>query len=104
MGGRLSRLLACCRRLLRITLLVTSDTYDAVDNTRIAITASNGLLANDVDADDRPPNPPLKDNLTVTGFDAVSANGGVVHVQDGGSFTCDPLAGFEGGDTFTYAV
>ncbi len=41
---------------------------------------------------------------TVTAYDAVSANGGVVVVNPDGSFSYVPAAGFAGTDTFSYTV
>lgn len=88
---------------LRVTPLARDDVYGAIGNTPIAITAVDGLLANDLDADDPAPNPAFNDNLTVTGFDDTGTNGNVVVDGDGG-FTYNPPAGFEGVDTFTYTI
>ncbi|MGH1491981.1 MAG: Ig-like domain-containing protein [Acidimicrobiales bacterium] len=66
---------------------------------------ARGVLANDTDPDGDP--------LTVTGFDATSANGAAVTVNPDGSFTYDPTgvpaiealgAGETLADTFTYTI
>lgn len=88
---------------LRVTPLARDDVYGAIGNTPIAITAVNGLLANDLDADDPAPNPAFNDNLTVTGVDDTGTNGTVAVDGDGG-FTYNPPLGFEGVDTFTYTI
>ena len=44
------------------------------------------------------------DNADVTGFDAVSANGGTVVSNGNGSFTYTPPGGFTGTDSFTYTL
>lgn len=89
---------------LRASPMAADDAYDTVGNTRIAITPTNGLLANDVDPDDPAPNPAFNDGLTIVLSDMISANGGDVSVSPDGSFTYDPPAGFEGVDTFTYTI
>ena len=60
---------------IRVSPLAFDDAYEAIGNTRIVVSATHGLLANDVDPDDPPPNPPLNDGLTVIAFDDVSALG-----------------------------
>lgn len=89
---------------LRASPMAAADAYDATGNTRITITPTNGLLANDVDADDPAPNPAFNDGLTIVLSDTTSANGGDVGVNADGSFTYDPPPGFEGIDTFTYTI
>ena len=42
--------------------------------------------------------------LTVTAFDAASANGGTIVMNADGSFSYTPPAGFTGDDTFTYTA
>ncbi len=42
--------------------------------------------------------------VTVTAFDATSAEGGTVVVNPDGTFTYDPAPGFNGEDTFTYTI
>ncbi len=73
------------------------DTYQTLGNVDIDVPAPDGLLANDSGM-----------GLTVTAFDATSANGGDVNVNPDGSFTYVPPApspnAFIGDDTFTYMV
>jgi hypothetical protein len=77
------------------TPIAADDTYSALGNVRISISAGNGLLANDHDADG--------DALTISAPSS-SANGGDVAVNPDGSFTYNPSPGFEGADSFTYTV
>lgn len=68
-----------------------ADARTATGNVRLS-TATN-LLSNDTG-----------DALTVTAFDASSAQGGNVTVAANGSFTYNPPAGYEGSDSFNYTV
>lgn len=72
------------------------DSYTAVEDGTLDIAAGFGLLANDV--------APVGSVLRVSSFDAVSAHGGTVTVNDNGAFVYRPAADFQGVDTFTYAV
>lgn len=73
------------------------DTYQTLGNIDIDVPAADGVLANDTGT-----------SLTVTAFDAASANGGTVNVNPDGSFTYIPPMpnpnAFTGDDTFTYTV
>jgi hypothetical protein len=66
-----------------------ADAPNATGNVRLS-TAAN-LLTNDTG-----------DQLTVTAFDATSAQNGNVSVAANGTFTYNPPAGYEGADSFTY--
>ena len=73
------------------------DTYQTLGNVDIDVPADAGVLANDTGQ-----------GLTVTAFDATSANGGDVTMNPDGSFTYTPPApapnAFIGDDTFSYTV
>ena len=60
------------------------------------VAADGGVLANDVDADG--------DALSVSEFDADSAQGGSVVIETDGSFTYTPPLDFNGDDTFAYTA
>lgn len=68
------------------------DTYRTNMNTSLSVSAANGVLANDSDAE----NSPLTANL-ISG-----PNNGVLTLNPNGSFTYAPNTGFSGVDTFTY--
>ena len=71
---------------------------DAVDdsfNVNENMSLNGSLLGND-DLGDNP--------TTVTDFDSVSVNGGVVSVDAAGNFTYTPANNFVGSDTFTYTI
>ncbi|NWF67515.1 MAG: tandem-95 repeat protein [Chloroflexi bacterium] len=72
-----------------------NDFYSTTVNTPLNIGAP-GVLANDADPDGDP--------LTVTSFDALSANGGAVVVNPDGSFSYTPALDFVGVDTFVYVI
>lgn len=80
-------------------LIIGYDNHGSLD------VMARGVLGNDTDPDGDP--------LTVTGFDATSANGAAVTVNPDGSFTYDPTgvpaiealgAGETLADTFTYTI
>ncbi|WP_154223472.1 Ig-like domain-containing protein [Marinicella rhabdoformis] len=88
-----------------VTLPVTSsntaptgvnDAYNVTGNVGIDVPAGSGVTSNDTD--------PELDTLTVTAFDAASAQGGTVSVNANGSFTYDPPAGYTGADNFSYTL
>ncbi|MFB6073724.1 MAG: beta strand repeat-containing protein [Haloarculaceae archaeon] len=71
-----------------------NDSYTAVENRTLSVSAANGVLANDTDPDG--------DTLTAT---AVSRpDNGTLSLSGDGSFTYTPAAGFTGTDSFTYEV
>lgn len=78
------------------TPVAVDDAYLATMNTLLTVPVGSGLLQNDFD-DDIP-------GLTVTAFDAMSAQGGTVSVNTNGSFTYNPPAGFTGNDSFNYTI
>jgi VCBS repeat-containing protein len=70
------------------------DSYSTVGNSTLVINTSQGVLANDTDAEG--------DALT-----AVLVNGpahGQLHLNPNGSFSYTPAAGYRGPDSFTYAA
>ncbi len=70
------------------------DSYEATQGTLLSVPASEGVLANDYDADG--------DTLWP---EVVAWPGhGALSLGDDGSFTYQPSPGFVGEDTFTYAV
>lgn len=73
-----------------------ADEYDATAGEALEVSAEDGLLANDTDADG--------DDLTVAldGGDLVQPGNGFVEVAEDGSFSYTPDEGFTGEDTFTY--
>lgn len=71
------------------------DNYQVVLNTLLTVLASQGVLANDTDD---------YGGLFVASFDEVSAQGGTVVMQQNGSFTYNPPAGYTGNDSFNYTV
>ena len=73
-----------------------NDNYEVLGNVSINVPALNGVLENDDDPDGG--------SLSVTAFDAVSANSGSVAVASDGGFTYNPPPGFEGLDTFSYTI
>ncbi len=75
--------------------IAADDSYSTNENTQLVI-STPGLLSNDTDADGDP--------VAVSGFDAISVNGGTVSVNANGSFDYTPPAGFVGSDTFTYTI
>jgi hypothetical protein len=68
------------------------DSDTATGNVSIAVAAS-GVLGNDTGT-----------SISITAFDAASANGGTVVVNGDGSYSYDPPANFTGSDTFTYTI
>ncbi len=77
--------------------LALPDTYAALGNVRIT-NAAPGVRANDMDPDGVGP------VLTVTAGSFTSANDGDVVLSANGAFSYNPPPGFEGADTFTYAL
>ncbi len=79
--------------------IAVNDTYQTIGNVDIDVPAAQGLLANDL-------NPNGSGSLTITAFDATSANGGTVTVNTStGAFTYNPAAGFTGtSDSFNYTL
>ena len=86
----------------------TNDSYLGVGNTELrvgtgatlnpAVVISGSVLANDADADGGP------SPLTVTAFDATSANGGSVSMNANGTFNYIPPTAFLGVDSFSYTI
>ncbi|MBD1863356.1 MULTISPECIES: tandem-95 repeat protein [Trichocoleus] len=72
------------------------DAYTVNEDTRLSITATNGVLRNDTDIDG--------DRLIVSVSDTNSAQGGTVVVNNNGSFTYQAPTDFSGTDSFTYTV
>ncbi len=76
----------------------SADSYSADEDTALSVDAASGVLSNDSDADG--------DDLSVnpSASDATSAQGGSITINPDGSFTYDPPADFNGGDSFSYTV
>ncbi|OYP37519.1 Ig-like domain-containing protein [Rhodopirellula sp. MGV] len=72
--------------------VATADTYTVVQNQTLSVSASNGVLNNDTDADD--------DDLTAALV--TNPSHGSVTFDDDGSFVYEPDADFFGTDSFTY--
>jgi len=80
--------------------LTAPGPFSSIGNVGISVPAASGLLdaATITDADSTGP-------FTIkTPFPISSANGGTVSISADGSFTYTPSPGFEGDDTFDYAV
>ena len=67
-------------------------TESTPENTELSV-AAPGVLAADSGS-----------NISVTGFEAQTSNGGEVVVQPDGAFTYTPDGPFQGTDTFTYTI
>ena len=72
--------------------VATTDTYEADAETLLSVSAAEGVLGNDTDADGDP--------LTAALVDGPAH--GTVTLNADGSFDYQPEAGFAGADTFTY--
>lgn len=72
--------------------LAQADFYRTTGGAAFAVNAAEGLLANDLDVDD-----PTLDAVLVAG-----PAHGTLALEEDGSFTYTPAAGFVGTDTFTY--
>jgi VCBS repeat-containing protein len=71
-----------------------NDTYTVAENSVLSVTSTNGVLKNDVDADN--------DAITVTGNTAPAH--GTVTMSSTGQFTYTPAPNYTGTDSFTYTV
>src|SRR5215207_7097660 len=78
------------------TPVAIDDTYSAIGNVQINVPAASGLTSNDSDPDGGP--------VVAVAGTTTSTQGGDVSVNADGSFTYNPPAGFEGGDTFSYTI
>ncbi|MCA9200306.1 MAG: tandem-95 repeat protein, partial [Planctomycetales bacterium] len=72
--------------------VANADAYTLVQDTTLQINATNGVLANDSDEEDDP----------LTAELVTSPANGTLTLNDDGSFTYTPNAGFVGSDSFTY--
>ena len=72
--------------------LAVADNYSVIAGETLTVSAANGLLANDLGSD----------TLTVAGY--TNPANGTLTLNDDGSFTYQPTAGFCGTDTFTYTA
>jgi hypothetical protein len=80
----------------RSSPLAVPDVYTCTGNVSINVPAASGVKVNDFD-----------DNLSGTTLSCgacTSANGGTVVLNNDGSFTYNPPAGFTGSDNFTYTI
>ncbi|TDR22421.1 beta strand repeat-containing protein [Marinicella litoralis] len=76
--------------------VASDDSYDVTGNVGLTVPVAAGVVSNDNDPD--------LDTLTVTAFDASSAQGGAVSVNANGSFTYSPPVGYTGADSFAYTM
>ena len=84
---------------VNVTINPVNDAPVAVNDsvtTMQGTAVSGNVLTNDTDAENH--------GLTVTGYDAVSANGATVVFDDNGNYTYTPATGFFGADSFTYTI
>ncbi len=82
---------------IRTTPIARDDHYKAIGNATLQVSAP-GLFANDNDPDGRP-------GLSVEArTNALSFRGGQVTIGADGSFVYSPPTGFEGEDSFEYAI
>ncbi|NDJ76586.1 MAG: tandem-95 repeat protein, partial [Chloroflexi bacterium] len=75
--------------------VAVDDNYGTNEDTPLTV-AAPGVLGNDSDVDSA--------TITVSAYDATSANGGTVSMAADGSFTYTPAAGWNGTDTFGYTA
>ena len=76
--------------------IAVNDAYpNGIGNTRMTVSAANGVLVNDFDPDGTTPTAVPITNGNTT-------QGGKVTLLADGSFTYDPPVGYTGPDTFTY--
>jgi Bacterial Ig domain len=73
--------------------VANDDNINALGNAVLNQVVSTGVLSND-----------QLNGGAISGFDATTTNGGTVVLNDDGSFTYTPAAGFTGTDTFTYTL
>ena len=72
--------------------VATADTYSVNEDATLTVTAANGVLKNDTDAD--------KDKLTAA--IVTQPAHGTLTMKGDGSFIYKPTANYSGTDTFTY--
>jgi hypothetical protein len=77
--------------------LANADRYETPQGVAFGVATTNGVTANDVDAD----GDPLR--VTSTGR-WLTGSGALVEMTTEGSFSYSPAAGFSGFDTFRYTV
>lgn len=73
--------------------VANDDTATALGNATLRQAVVNGVLTNDV-----------VNGATITDFDATSAQGATVELNEDGSFEYTPVFGFTGSDTFDYTL
>jgi VCBS repeat-containing protein len=72
--------------------VAAADSYTVAQDDTLTVSADQGVLANDTDIDDNP----------ITAILVQQPANGSVTLNDDGSFTYIPAAGFSGADSFTY--
>ncbi len=72
--------------------IAVGDSFRAVTNTPLTVSAANGVLKNDTDVD----------SLTLTALLVGTPGNGSVALNSDGAFVYTPIANFNGTDTFTY--
>lgn len=80
----------------RSSPLAVPDMYASTGNVGISVPVAQGVKANDFDDD--------LASATLSCGACTSANGGTVVLNNDGSFTYTPPAGFTGSDSFTYTI
>ena len=95
-GGSASATVSLTVAAVNDAPVAAADRYPATEDTTLIVNAAAGVLANDQDIDG--------DTLTVTSFDALSAQGGTVAMNADGGFSYTPAGNFNGEDSFSYTV
>ncbi|SDY58533.1 Ig-like domain-containing protein [Herbiconiux ginsengi] len=80
--------------------VATDDHYSTTPDTTLVVSAANGMLINDFDAD----GDPLGSIIPAIPYGSASVEGGTVTGTVDGGFTYTPPAGFVGEDEFVYEV
>lgn len=76
--------------------VAVNDSYSLQNNQTLTVSAAQGLLANDIDADGDP--------LTVNVTPLTQVLSGTLQLSANGSFSYVPNAGFSGTDSFVYQI
>lgn len=76
--------------------VAVNDSYSLQNNQTLTVSAAQGLLANDIDADG--------DSLTVNLTPLTQVQSGTLQLSANGSFSYVPNAGFSGTDSFVYQI
>ena len=74
--------------------MLNADAYTVIDGNTLTVSAANGVLANDTDAD----------GGTLSAVLGTTTSNGDLTFNTDGSFVYTPNAGFCGTDSFTYTA